>query len=538
MYADRIAGREMPYRRAAATASVEPTAVSERTSMPVPHRDGRLTRRQFVGTGVAAVGAAAIASHPPARAAVTRPTCGAKLSDIEHIVVLMQENRSFDEYFGRFPGVRGFDDMRNRRAFAQPGYDGRGSVDGHLLPFHMNGTEPIGQCVVDPTHDWAPQHRSWHGGRNDRFYAVHSEAQYEGAAGVNIMSYYDDRDIPFHWALAHAYTLCDGYHCSVLGPTEPNRLYSISATLDPHGTHGGPSLATVFDGNGLVGEFTWQTMPERLQAAGVTWKSYTADGGQFDSPFPAFRRFRTNPTLHRLGIEPTYPADFEQDLARGELPAVSWIQVAFVDSEHAAFPPAKGEYAIDQVLRQIWRHPDVWRKTAVIINYDENGGFFDHVAPPVPPAGTKDEFVTVDPLPAAAGGIRGPIGLGFRVPCLVVSPWSRGGFVCSETFDHTSVLRLIETRFGVEVPNLSAWRRSVTGDLTAAFDFAREPDFSIPHLPPTSATSPLVTTGQCANVPPGPYPLPAVTRIPRQVPGRARRPSGLCRVRRRPAFTG
>jgi phospholipase C len=321
------------------------------------------------------------------------------------------------------------------------------------------------------------------------------------------------------------------YFWSVLGPTEPNRLYSVSATLDPQGRHGGPSLETNFNGKGLVGNFSWTTMPEQLQARRISWKSYTAAGGQFDSPFPAFAQFQTNPTLNRLGIQPTFPGDFEQDLERNELPAVSWIQLVFNESQHPAFPVEKGEYGINQVLSAIWRRPHIWRKTVVIINYDENGGFFDHVAPPTAPPGTKGEYLTVKPLPATAGGIRGPIGLGFRVPCIIVSPWSRGGFVCSDTFDHTSVLRLIERRFGAEVPNLSSWRRSVTGDLTSAFNFAAAPNYSVPRLPSTSLTSRLVTTAQCSKPIPSlpPYPVPARISFPTQQTGRARRPSGICR---------
>lgn len=496
-----------------------------------------ITRRDLVRGG-AALGAAGLALDPMLRSIVgtadARPgRCFGSLRNIEHIVVLMQENRSFDEYFGTFPGARGFDDPRNRRAFAQPGYHGRGSRKGHLLPFHINGRTPAGQCLGNleaPTHDWAPQHLSWNGGRNNRFYKVHSQSRWDGPLGSNVMGYFEKQDIPYYWALARQFTLCDMYFCSVIGPTEPNRLYSVSATLDPAGRHGGPNVQTTFNAQGLAGSFSWTTMPEQLQARGISWKSYTQPGGQFDSPFPAFAQFRTNPTLNRLGIKPTYPADFEADLARNQLPAVSWVQVSFTESEHPGFPPAKGEFAVDQVLRAIWRHPHIWRKTAVIINYDENGGFFDHVAPPTPPRGTKGEFLTVSRLPAKAGGIRGPIGLGFRVPCIIVSPWSRGGLICSDVFDHTSVLRLIERRFGAEVPNLSRWRRSVTGDLSTAFNFAAPPNYSIPNLPRTSATSSLVTTGQCTSGKATPYPVPKRIHMPRQRPGRARRPSGLlCR---------
>ena len=111
-------------------------------------------------------------------------------------------------------------------------------------------------------------------------------------------------------------------------------------------------------------------------------------------------------------------------------------------------------------------HKQTWEKTAIFVTWDENGGFFDHVPPPTAPLGTPDEYLTVPDITNNDGGITGPIGLGFRVPMLVLSPFTRGGLVSSETYDHTSILRFLETRFGVEVPNLSAWRRETTGDLT------------------------------------------------------------------------
>ena len=162
---------------------------------------------------------------------------------------------------------------------------------------------------------------------------------------------------------------------------------------------------------------------------------------------------------------------FQVDAANGTLPQVSWIWAPVVQSEHPPAPPEYGEFTTDQILRALTGNPDLWAKTALFVTWDENGGFFDHVPPPIAPPGTKGEYVTVASLPDSAEGIRGPIGLGFRVPLLVVSPFSRGGFVASQTFDHTSLLRFLETRFGAEVPNLSAWRRSVTGDLTSAFNF-------------------------------------------------------------------
>ena len=454
-----------------------------------------------------------------------------KLGDIEHIVILMQENRSFDQYFGTFPNVRGFDDQRNRSSFRQPGYDGPGSRNGHLLPFHFNAKRPRGQCVFDPTHDWQPQHQSWNNGANDRFYEVHSESQWDGPAATGVMGYYRRKDARVHWRLAHQFTLCDRYFCSVLGPTEPNRCYAVSASLGQEGKDGGPTLETQFRAGGFVGDFTSETMPERLSSHGVSWKSYTAPGGGHDNIFTAFTRYRENSKLRARGIDPVYPDDFVRDLDRDELPSVSFVQVRFAHSEHAAHPPGFGEYSIANLLKRLWGRPHIWKRTAVILSYDENGGFFDHVPPPVPEPGTKGEYLTMRNLPPAAGGIRGPVGLGFRVPCIVISPWSRGGLISSATFDHTSVLRLIESRFGVEVPNLSDWRRENTADLVEAFNFAAEPDFTTPDLPPTKKNRPRTTDGTCrpGEVPP-PYPVPSQVDMPtqRKPRHRLRRPSGPC----------
>jgi phospholipase C len=493
---------------------------------------GRSTRRELLQAGVA-LGAGAAAASPlmsMTNAVAAAKQCYGKLDDIEHFVIFMQENRSFDQYFGTFPGVVGFDDKENRQAFSQPGYTGAGSVDGKLLPFHLDGKKPVGQCLADPTHNWAPQHLSRNGGKNNMFYESHANPQYDGDAAPGVMGYYKQQDIELHWKLAQKYTLCDHYHCSVLGPTQPNRSYAISASIGENGQGGGPVLATHFDGGGFVGDFSWPTYPEKLYDKGISWKSYTQALGQFDNIFTCFSAYKNNPALNALGIQPTYPDDFDSDLAANDLPQVSFIQISFFQSEHPAGSPAAGAYGISQVMQKIWAHPKIWKKTAVILNYDENGGFFDHVAPPVPPPGTPGEFLTVDPLPAEANGIAGPVGLGFRVPCTVVSPWSKGGLVSSDTFDHTSVLRMLETRFGVKIPNLSNWRRKNTADLTQAFNFKAKPDYSVPKLPATSIDSPLITTDECASGDPPPYPVPAKTKIPKQdkLKGKVKRPSGPC----------
>jgi phospholipase C len=191
------------------------------------------------------------------------------------------------------------------------------------------------------------------------------------------------------------------------------------------------------------------------------------------------------------------------------------------ECEHPAAPPEYGEFLTSQVLSTLVSNPDVWAKTVLFVTYDENGGFFDHVPPPTAPAGTDGEYLTVSPLPSAASGIAGPIGLGFRVPCLVVSPFSRGGWYCPDTFDHTSLLRFIETRFGVEVPNLSPWRRAVTGDLTRSLPLTA-PNTSVPGLPATSLGDTSVAEQAVINALAGtedvgvPYPPPTANSMPIQ----------------------
>jgi phospholipase C len=487
-------------------------------------RNGSITRRRALrDLGAAGLGITALSTGIEellARAAAASPRTGS-LKDIEHVVILIQENRSFDHYFGTLSGVRGFGDKRRRSVFFQRDQAGR-----TVHPFHL----PKG-CLPDLTHSWGPQHHSWNGGRMDGWVRAHEAADPAGV-GPQTMGYYNRSDLRFYYALADAFTICDGYHCSVIGPTDPNRLMSMSASLDPSGANGGPLLETLVAGrSALAGHFTWTTMPERLQARGVSWKAYTAQktGGQFDNVLPYFRAYRPGSKLAKLGVEPTFPGDFLSDLDHHRLPQVSWLTLGISDTEHPGFStPLAGEIAARQIVEAIVSRPRIWARTALFITWDENGGFFDHVAPPTPPKGTKGEFVTVAKLPAAAARIRGPVGLGFRVPMLVVSPFSRGGLVCSDVFDHTSTLRFIETRFGVEVPNLSAWRRRTTGDLTSAFNFAAAPRFGNPHLPQPDHSS----TAACT----APTPLTSTAgRFPRQEAGTRRRPSGIVRPPSPPA---
>ena len=465
--------------------------------------DPCLTRRELLASGLA-LGAGLVVDP------LTRPPAPALLTDIEHVVIMIQENRSFDHYFGRLRGVRGFGDRGIRTTLAQP--DGRG---GTIYPFHIPARRTGGGCTTDPVHFWGPQHDSvlapgaW----------VTSHIPFEGTNAPVTMGYFDQRDIPYHQALARAFTVCDRYFCSVMGPTDPNRSYAMTGTMDPDGQAGGPLLSAF---PAQPPQMSWTTMPEQLQAHGITWKVYSDPSSTFvdgDNTLLFFKQYHTDPILKANGIDPTFDG-FLTDAAAGNLPQVSWVIAPTDWLEHPLqSTPRRGAYAIGRVVDALTARPDAWAHTVLFLTYDENGGFFDHIAPPTAPAGTPGEYLTVDPLPVLAAGIAGPIGLGPRVPMLVISPFSRGGLVSSDVFDHTSLLRFLETRFAVEVPNLSAWRRATCGDLTSALNLAA-PDFSVPRLPHVARPD---DAGNCQH-PLATYPRPR--HPPSQPRRRPHRPSG------------
>ncbi len=505
----------------------------------------RFDRRTMLAAALATGGGAILAAASRGEgagaamaqfAARTKPA-GSDLGAIEHVVFLMQENRSFDHYYGTYPGVRGFDDhpAHTLGAFAQVW---PGGAKERLLPFHLDTASGIGECTQDLDHTWPAQHMSWDRGTNGAFVSTHVEPQFQGPEhGVLTMGYYRRPDLPFYYALADAFTICDNYHCSVLGPTDPNRLMSLSGTVDPTGAAGGPVLITNGSSD-AIGSAHWDTMPEVLEDAGVSWKVYSPVGTIYSMPFiqqhglisdailPYFSQYQ-NPssTLYQKAFTPLYPDDFLADIKSGQLPAVSWMIPPIGYDEHPSSPPGLGEWFTSQVLAALVANPEVWSKTVLFHMYDENDGFFDHVPPPVAPHGTPGEYVTVSPLPSTAHGTAGPIGMGFRVPMLVLSPFSRGGHVASEVFDHTSQLRFLEERFGVKAPNISAWRRRHAGDLTSTLH-TRQGDASVPKLPSTSKdqTANVMAEGctEAAIVEAAPdsampvYPVPAQQSMPRQ----------------------
>ncbi|HEV7973509.1 alkaline phosphatase family protein [Amycolatopsis sp.] len=416
-----------------------------------------LTRRRVLGAAAAAA-LGSMVLPPNLRKALadesSRPGRGS-LKDIEHVVILMQENRSFDHYFGTLPGVRGFKDptamkLANGNSVFQQPFSGH--PDGFLLPFRYNTGTTSAQATPGLPHNWSDQHDAWNHGKMDNWIP---------AKGAKSMAYYAREDIPFHFALAEAFTVCDNYHCSVLGPTNPNRLYMWSGWIDPQGTAGGPANTNFMSTENPA--LSWKTYPERLTEAGISWRIYQEEDNYDDNSLAWFRQFADAPKsspLYKNGMIKKSAGWFEHDAKNDNLPAVSWLVAPSAQTEHPNWMPAAGAQYIASKVDAIAANPDVWAKTAFILTYDENDGYFDHVLPPTPPAGTPDEFI---------GGV--PIGLGFRVPTIIVSPWTAGGYVNSNTFDHSSLILLLEQRFGVREPHISDWRRKTVGDMTAAFRF-------------------------------------------------------------------
>lgn len=477
-------------------------------------------RRSFLRAAAAGAAAGLLpATVAKAMAIPARHRTGT-IMDVEHVVIFMQENRSFDHYFGTLNGVRGLGDPRPQRL------PGGGSVwrqpsgehpDGFVLPFHGDASATDAYTVDGSDQGHQAAITIVNGGRYDRW--GHSGELHKR------MVYYRASDLPFYHALASAFTVCDAYHCSTLTQTYPNRLHLWTGCngggkvggdpeMSNYGEDETPSADMATDKPMAKGPYDWTTYAERLQAAGVSWKVYQEYDNFGDNilsvfkPFrlcakdsPLYARGRSWVSEHKTGPDRTR-SDGEQlveafraDVAADRLPQVSWIVTAADLSEHPRAEPSKGEHVCAELIKALVDHPDVFAKTVFIVNYDEAGGFYDHMQPPMPPltpeqgwssvpvAGEAKDYGQADVENKGAH----PLGLGIRVPAIIVSPWSRGGFVCSEVFDHTSTLRFLERRFGVRENNISDWRRTVCGDLTSAFDFATpNRDWTALALPATA----------------------------------------------------
>ena len=467
------------------------------------------------------------------------------IRDVEHIVVLMQENRAFDHYFGSLNGVRGFGDPRVARfpngdpVWYQP--DGNG---GYVLPFRPDVSDLGLTFIEDTDHNWNQTHIALNGGKYD---------QWVEQKGTTSMAHLTRRDIPFHYSLADAFTICDAYHCSLLGPTDPNRYHMWTGWVGNDGNGGGPVL-----NNAEVG-YDWSTYPERMVKAGISWKVYQDAGAGLDGPdfwgwgpnayignygdnsllyfhqyqnaapgSPLYEGALTGTDIKSLAgsnpqVAPHLVDQFRADVMANRLPQVSYIVAPEAYSEHGNWPPNYGAWYIAQFLDALTANPEVWSKTVFLLTYDENDGFFDHVVPQTPPMNRAQGISTVpttnEIFPGDASFVAGPIGLGVRVPMIAISPWSKGGYVNSELFDHTSIIKFMEARFAEDNPgliesNITPWRRAVAGDLTSAFDFKR-PNAKVVALPGTASYVPPNQDRYPDYVPP----VPSNQAMPTQEPG-------------------
>jgi phospholipase C len=317
---------------------------------------------------------------------------------IDHILFLIQENRTFDSYFGTYPGAEGF--PQGLKVPLQPG----GTPT--IAPFHLTS-----RSTHSMPHRWAAAHAAMNGGKMDGFI--------EAEHSMNTMGYYDGTDIPNYWAYAGQFILADNFFSSLAGPSLPNHLYTVAA-----------------QSGGLVDNmkqppaegFDFSTMAELLGASGISWKYYGGDADPeafgFWNPLPGFKTFMDSKELRSHLVDNT---EYFHDLREGRLPAVAWIVPNFTESEH---PPADiqlGMWYVTSFVNALMKS-QYWQNTVLIITWDDYGGFYDHVAPP-----QVDKY-----------------GYGPRVPAIIVSPYVQPGLIDHTLYDFTSVLRFIEDRFNLK----------------------------------------------------------------------------------------
>jgi len=440
-------------------------------------------RRHFLRTVATAAGStAALGAFPPAIAkalAIAANNRTGTIQDVEHVVCLMMENRSFDHYFGSMPGVRGFADpfpipvpntdlLQYKTVWYQRRDTATGSSPKVLAPQHNDTSTNFALIRTAGTpHLFPDAQQAWDHGRMSNW------PQYKNNAS---MVYYQEADLPFQFALANAFTICDANHSAFSGGTNPNRCFFYTGTnqgrddASQPGVFNGPAVDNSYNGlkNGSISTgYTWMTYAERLEDAGVSWRVYQNQEVEYYAmnSLLGFKNFRAAnaasvPTvsasrtprqqaLYEKGIKTRDLDLLKADVIAGTLPQVSWVCPKSSGSEHpSASSPAQGAAYVAQVLEALTANPEVWSKTVLIINFDENDGLFDHVPPPAPPsytqwdadpakaklAGASTVETSNEYLGTANGGVAAvdpyihrPFGLGPRVPMYILSPWSKGG---------------------------------------------------------------------------------------------------------------
>ena len=478
-------------------------------------------RREFLRImGVSAAAGAAANTFPSAIAeALQTPAANetGTIRDVKHVVILMQENRSFDHYFGTLRGVRGFGDRHTvpMESGKPVWFQSDGQKD--IPPFHLDTKTTDAIAHPGTPHSFSDSQAAWNQGKFGYW------PKYKNPYS---MGYFKREDVPFQFALAEAFTICDAYHCSITTGTDPNRIVFWSGSnhdpdLRARGINGTeadsepnnlrcwiegalPEPGYTYQGSALP----WQTIPDVLEDAGVSWRIYQNTNDNWTGAmhgglaFKSFREAQPGSPLYEKGMTDYSLERFAADVQAGTLPEVSWILPPKNWSEHpSASTPLQGAEYTSRILQALTSNPEVWSRTVFFQMFDENDGLFDHLPPAAPPSYTADgelagkstidlkgfyfsdpEKRLLDDSDTISGSVR-PWGLGARVPLYVVSPWSRGGWVNSQVADHTSVGMFLEQRFGLTVPAISPWHRAVCSDLTSCFDFKTPNEPVFPDLP-------------------------------------------------------
>ena len=399
---------------------------------------------------------------------------------LKHFVYVIQENRTFDNYFGTYPGADGIPpgakfsylpggeqevepfhlhsltiprDLSHSWQAAITASDG-GKMDGFLwaewplaLRYYWKGELPQMDPELIHPKDAGSNSNQAAATQGGQFNATAQPRKPSGATPawvLNTLSYYDYHEIPNYWEYARNYTLCDRFFSSLNGPSEPNHLYTVAAQSGGMVNNPGAGI------NGEDGVFTFRTMMELLQDSKVSWKYYDEKANPHAhslwNPLPGFKSFQDRPELmsHVVSLN-----EFYKDVEGPNFPEVSWLVPVGKTSEHPPADVGVGMWHVTQIVNAVMKSP-YWKDTVIIVVWDDFGGFYDHVAPPA-----VDSY-----------------GLGPRVPALVISPYAKKGFVNHSTFDFTSPLKLIETKFGLEPLTT---RDAKSGDMLDCFDFRQEP---------------------------------------------------------------
>ena len=474
-------------------------------------------RRQFMG------GAAALSSLLPVSIqkalAIPADIRTGSVQDVQHVVILMMENRAFDHYFGTLRGVRGFGDRHP--VPLQSGKPVWFQSDGgrEIAPYHLDTATTSALRMPGTPHAFNDAQAAWNQGKFG-FWPKY-KTQFS-------MGHYRRADLPYQFALAEAFTICDAYHCSVTSGTDPNRvMFWSGSSSDPVLAAKGvnctdadsepdnlrcwitgalPEPGYTYAGSAL----TWPTIPEVLEGAGVSWRIYQDPNDNWTGAmhgglaFAGFRNARPGSPLYEKGMRHWSLDQLARDAQSGTLPQVCWVLPPMLWSEHPGpSSPAQGAEFAARVLQALTASPATWSRTVLFQTFDENDGIFDHAPPPAPPSYNADgtlagastlkldgqyfsdpERKHLHPEDTISGTVR-PWGLGARVPMYVISPWSKGGWVNSQVFDHSSVGQFLERRFAISIPGISPWHRAICGDLLSSFDFVSPNDPVVPSFPDT-----------------------------------------------------